>query len=223
MSRLASTGIPSLDRLVGNDGYPSRSTVLIVGPPGVGKEVLGYSFVVSGLEKREFCLYITKRSVREVIENAKAFGVESELKDPFWIATDGGHLKFDIGDLTALSFKIKETLKERGDKRIRIVIDALSSLLVLNPPESIYRFLNQLFEEIKKYDTVLLATLEDGMHSPQVFAAMQELFDGVVELRLYEKRLKFFPLLRIVKMRGIAPRQQYYNFTYSTTTGLEVT
>jgi hypothetical protein len=30
------------------------------------------------------------------------------------------------------------------------------------------------------YDSVLLATLEDGMHPPNVLAAMQQLFDGVV-------------------------------------------
>ena len=37
---LASTGLDSLDRLLGSDGYPDRSTVLVVGPPGIGKEAL---------------------------------------------------------------------------------------------------------------------------------------------------------------------------------------
>jgi KaiC/GvpD/RAD55 family RecA-like ATPase len=220
---LASTGIASLDELLGNDGYPERSTVLIVGPSGVGKELLIYRFMASALAQSEFCFYITKRSVREVLQDSKAFGFESDLgKISLWMSTAGGQLKFNVDDLANLSFTMKETLKSRPDKKIRIAIDALSSLLMLNSPETIYRFLSQLFSELKEYDTVLLATLEEGMHPPIVFSAMQELFDGVVEMKLYEEKMKIIPILRIMKMRGLAPQPDYYNFTYSRSFGLEV-
>jgi hypothetical protein len=43
---------------------------------------------------------------------------------------------------------------------------------MLNQPETIYSFLTQLFSDVKQYDAVLLATLEEGMHQPQVLAAM---------------------------------------------------
>jgi KaiC/GvpD/RAD55 family RecA-like ATPase len=92
---------------------------------------------------------------------------------------------------------------------------------MLNPPDTIYKFLTQLFDEVKKYDSVLLATLEEGMHPPNVLAAMQQLFDGVVELRLYEEGLRVLPLLRVRKMRGIPPQPGYYNFSF-TKTGMEV-
>ena len=50
------------------------------------------------------------------------------------------------------------------------------------------------------------------MHKPDVLAAMQQLFDGVVEMRLYEEGLKVLPLLRVRKMRGVPPQPGYYNF-----------
>jgi len=131
-------------------------------------------------------------------------------------------VKFDVNDLAGLSFNIKDTLKKNSDRRIRIVTDVLSSLLMLNPPDVIYKFLTQLFFDVKQYDSVVLATLEEGMHTPQVLAAMQQLFDGVVELRLYEEGLRVLPLLRIRKMRGVPPQPSYYNFTF-TKTGMEVT
>ena len=131
-------------------------------------------------------------------------------------------MKFDVNDLAGLSFNIKDTLKKNSDRRIRIVTDVLSSLLMLNPPDVIYKFLTQLFFDVKQYDSVVLATLEEGMHTPQVLAAMQQLFDGVVELRLYEEGLRVLPLLRIRKMRGVPPQPSYYNFTF-TKTGMEVT
>jgi len=59
------------------------------------------------------------------------------------------------------------------------------------------------------------------MHQPQVLAAMQQLFDGVVEMRLYEEGLKVLPLLRVRKMRGVPPQPGYFNFSL-TKGGMEV-
>jgi circadian clock protein KaiC len=218
---LASTGLPSLDQLIGGDGYPDRSVVLAVGAPGLGKEALGYWFTHSGLVQGDFCLYVTRHAVSEVMKNAKAFGLDFATRVPFWIARDGGELKCNVKDLTSLSFNVKEILKKNSDRRIRIVVDALSALLMLNSPETIYNFLSSLFDDVKKYDAVLLGTVEDGMHQPQTLVAMQELFDGVVEFRLYEEGLRVTPLFRIRKMLGVQPQPGYYNFSF-TSSGMEV-
>lgn len=216
-SFLVSTGLASLDQLLGSDGYPDRSTVLIVGPPGIGKEALGYWFAHSGLIQNDFVMYVTRLSSKEVLQDTKAFGVDFSQKIPLWYSNDSSQPKFNINDLASLSYNIKDILKKNDTRRSRIIIDVLSSLLMLNPPDTIYKFLSQLFEEVKKYDSVVLATLEEGMHPPNVLAAMQQLFDGVVELRLYEEGLRVLPLLRIRKMRGFAPEPGYYNFSFSKT------
>ncbi len=219
---LASTGLASLDQLIGGDGYPDRSTILVIGPPGIGKEALGYWFTHVGLVQNDFSMYVTRLSVREVLQDVKAFGIDFSQRIPFWYASDStGQIKLNINDLSGLSYNIKEILKKNADRRTRIVTDVLSSLLMLNPPETIYKFLTQLFAEVKQYDSVLLATLEEGMHSQQVLAAMEQLFDGVVELRLYEEGLRVLPLLRIRKMRGVPPQPGYYNFSF-TRNGMEV-
>ncbi len=218
---MASTGLFSLDQLLGSDGYPDKSTILIVGPPGIGKEALGYWFTHSGLLQNDFCLYTTRLSTREVLQDVKAFNVDFSQRVPFWFASEGGQIKFDVNDLASLSFNIKDILKKNADRRIRVVTDVLSSLLMLNQPDTIYKFLTQLFADVKQYDSVALATLEEGMHPPNVLAAMQQLFDGVIELRLYEEGLRVLPLLRIRKMRGVPPQQGYYNFSF-TKTGMEV-
>jgi KaiC/GvpD/RAD55 family RecA-like ATPase len=218
---LVSSGIPALDKLLA-DGYPDKSSILVVGPPGIGKEALGYWFTQTGLIQGDFCLYVTRLSVREVLQDLKGFGVDMQQKIPLWLAGEGGQIKYDVNDLAALSFSVKETLRQNAGRRIRIVLDVLSSLLMLNQSETIYRFLNQLLEEVKRYDAVLLATLEEGMHKPEVLAAMEQLFDGVVELRLYEEGLRVLPLLRVRKMRGVPPQPGYFNFSF-TRSGMEVT
>jgi circadian clock protein KaiC len=219
---MASTGLSSLDNLLGSDGYPDRSTILIVGPPGIGKEALGYWFTHSGLVQNDFTLYVTRLSSKEVLQDTKAFGVDFSQKVPFWYSSDGGVAKFNVNDLASLSYNIKDILKKNyADRRSRITVDVLSSLLMLNQPDTIYKFLTQLFDEVKKYDSVFLATLEEGMHPPNVLAAMQQLFDGVIELRLYEEGLRVLPLLRVRKMRGVPPQPGYYNFSF-TKTGMEI-
>jgi KaiC/GvpD/RAD55 family RecA-like ATPase len=218
---LPSSGVPALDKLLG-DGYPDKSSILITGAPGVGKQGLFYWFIHSGLLQDDFCLYITRLSTREVLRDAKGFGVEYNQKVPFWISSEGGEIKYDYRDLSGLSFNIKEILKKSAGRRIRVVADVFSPLLMLNPPDTIYKFLMQLFAEIKHYDMVLLATLEDGMHDPQVMTAMQALFDGVLELRIYDEGgLSYVSILKILKMIGVPPQHGHFSFSFSKD-GMEI-
>jgi KaiC/GvpD/RAD55 family RecA-like ATPase len=210
---LVSSGITALDPLLG-DGYPDKSAILVVGPAGIGKEALRYQFVHSGLVQGDFCLYLTKSTPSEVLHDIRGFGVDMN-RVPMWFAREGGEAKCDVNDLASLSFKLKEILKQNAGRRMRIATDVLSSLLVLNQMETVYRFLSQLFADIKQFDAVLVATLEEGMHDPKVVSTMAEIFDGVIEFKLYEEGLRVTPLLRVKKMRGSPPQPGYFSFSLS--------
>jgi len=219
--RLASSGFPSLDKLVGHEGYPDRSAVLAVGPPGIGKEALGYKFTYAGLLEGDFCAYATALAVRDVLQDVRAFGIDTTQRVPLWYSSSEGQLAYDLNDMTSVSFNIKELLRKNSDRRTRIVIDSFSPFLMLNPPETVYKFLSQLITEVKNYNAILFGTLEEGMHPPQVLAAMQLLFDGVIELRFFEEGLRLLPLMRIKKMRGAPPEAGYYRFSISRS-GMEI-
>ncbi len=218
---MASSGFPSLDKILGHDGYPDRSAILAVGPPGIGKEALGYRFTYSGLAENEFCVYATTLSVRDVLQDIQAFGIDTSQKVPLWYSGAGGQIPYSVNDLASLSFNVKEVLKKNSTRRCRVVIDSFSPLLMLHPPDTVYKFLGQLINEAKNYDATIFGTLEEGMHTPQVLAAMQLLFDGVIELRFYEEGLRLLPLMRIKKMRGAPPEAGYYRFSISRS-GMEI-
>jgi KaiC/GvpD/RAD55 family RecA-like ATPase len=218
---LASSGFLSLDKLLGHDGYPDRSAVLAIGPPGIGKEALGYKFTYEGLLQSDYCIYVTTLSVRDVLQDVQAFGIDTSQRVPLWFAGSGGQVQYDVSDLASLSFNIKELLKRNSGRRTRLVIDSFSPLLMLNPPETVYKFLGQLIAEVKNYDATLFGTLEEGTHQSQVLAAMQLLFDGVIELRFFEEGLRLLPLMRIKKMRGAPPEAGYYRFSI-TKSGMEI-
>jgi len=215
---LPSTGIPALDRLLGETGYPEKSTVLIVGPPGIGKEALGYWFIKAGLEKGDFCLYATRLSAEEVLEDQRAFEIETSGNSLSWLTGQGGQLKLDSNDLPGLLEIILGSVKKNVPQRIRIVVDFLSTLLALYPTESVYKFSSQLAEEVKRYNAVLVATIEENMHRPEVVASLVQIFDGFIEMSFYRSGLSILPLMRIGKMRGLAPRPEYYRIKFAHST-----
>jgi KaiC/GvpD/RAD55 family RecA-like ATPase len=217
---LVSTGVQSLDSLLGSDGYPDKSAVLVVGPPGIGKEALGYWFVHSGLVQGDYCLYVTHRPVTDILRDMKGSGIGNE-RAPEWIASSGSSVKCDLRDSTAISFNVKEAVHRNKERRVRVVTDVLSPLLVLNPLESMYGYWSQLLSDLKQQDSVTFALAEDGMHPPNVLTTMEQLFDGVIEMRLYEEGLAITPLFRVKKMLGLPPLHGYFRFSVSNT-GMEV-
>ena len=217
---MVSTGIPSLDALLGSDGYPDRSAILVVGPPGIGKEALGYWFIRSGLIQGDYCLYATHRPVSDVLRDMKGVGIGTD-RVPEWIASSGSPTRLDLRDSTAISFNIKEAAHRNRARRVRVLTDVLSPLLVLNRLEAMYGYWSQLLSDLKQQDSVLLALAEDGMHPPNVLTTMEQIFDGVIEMRLYEEGLAITPLFRVRKMLGLPPLHGYFRFSV-TSTGMEI-
>ena len=206
--------------MLGN-GYPEKSTILIAGPAGIGKEALNYWFTYSGLAQGEPSIYITRLGIQEILQDVQGFGIDLQQHPPIWFLGVTREASFGSGELEKLSTDIKSVLSKNDGRRIRIATDILSPLLVYNPFDSVYKFLNQLFSEVKEYNAVLLATLEDGMHKTEILASMQHLFDGVLELKMYEQGLRAVPLLRVRKMRGVPPLPDFSDFTF-TKTGIEI-
>ncbi len=213
---MVSTGLDQLDGVLGGGGYPEKSSILVAGPPGVGKEALGYWFTRSGLLAGDSCLYVTHLAVSEVLEDMRAFRIATD-RSPLWIASEGSQMKCNISDLASLSYNMKEALQQEAGSqgRTRVVMDILSPLLMLNPVDTVYRFFGQLQASAKQSNSVVLATIEEGMHQPQALAAMEQLFDGVLELRLYEEGPRVDPLFRVRKMRGLPPQPGYFRYGFS--------
>jgi len=218
---LVSTGVASLDHILGEDGYPDKSSILVVGPPGIGKEVLGYWFVRSGLIQGDYCLYATHRPVPDVLRDMKGVGIGTE-RVPEWISSSGSPIRCDLKDATSISYNIKEAVHRNKERRVRVATDVMSPLLVLNPLESMYSYWSQLLSDLKQQDSVVFALAEDGMHPPNTLTTMEQLFDGVIEMRLYEEGLSITPLFRVKKMLGLPPLHGYFRFLV-TSTGMEVT
>ena len=209
---MVSTGVPTLDQIL-NDGYPDRSSILVLGQSGLGKQALGYWFVRSGLTQGDYCLYVTHKIASDVTRDMKGFGVGSE-RVPEWIASAGSPVKCDLKDTASISYNIKQALQRNAGRRMRIVTDVLSPLLVLNPSEAMFSYWSQLVEEVKKHDAVILALGDEEMHTPATIASMENLFDGVLELKLFEQGLSVATVMRVKQMLGQPPLHGWFRFSF---------
>jgi KaiC/GvpD/RAD55 family RecA-like ATPase len=188
---------------------------LVTGPPGTGKEALGYWFIHSGLVQGDYCLYVTHRPVGDILRDMKGFGVNTDRVVPDWIASSGSAKKCNLRDTTAVSYDIKQSVSQNMRRRIRVVVDLVSPLLILNSPESMYAYWSQLIQELKRNEVVVLALADEGMHPSGSLKALEQLFDGLIEMKLYEEGLTVIPLLTVRKMLGQPPQPGYFRFSFA--------
>ena len=160
--------------------------------------------------KEDLCLYVSRLSVQNVLKNLKAYHDDFDGNNPslVWIAAEDGQQKYSRDDLTGLSIFLKETLKKNSSRKICIVLDIVPSILMVSSTESVYRFLDQLLAEIRRHDVVLLATFDEGMYNQQVITAMEQLFDGVLQISQNSSGNGTQHSILIKKMRGSVSLQR---------------
>ncbi len=213
------TGIAGLDDIL-RGGLPPNRVYLVQGDPGSGKTTLGLQFLLEGVRLGEESMYISLSESRdEVNAVARSHG---------W-SLDGIHLfEMQVGQ-QEYSEAAENTLFEPSEielrevtqrllseiervKATRIVFDSLSELRLLAQHPLRYRrqilMLKQFFSG--RHSTVLFL---DDRTAPEEDRQLQSVVHGVMMLEITageygnERRR-----LRIVKLRGLAPRGGYHEF-----------
>ncbi len=222
------TGIAGLDDIL-RGGLPPNRVYLIQGDPGSGKTTLGLQFLLEGVRVGETPMYISLSETKdEVNAVARSHG---------W-SLDGVHVfEMQVGQ-QEYSEAAENTLFEPSEvelrevmqrllseidrvKAKRVVFDSLSELRLLAQHPLRYRrqilLLKQFFSG--KHSTVLFL---DDRTAPEEDRQLQSVVHGVLMLELTandygnERRR-----LRVVKLRGRAPRGGYHDFAIRRG-GLEV-
>ena len=202
--RRLSTGIRELDALMGG-GIPEGDSLLVAGPSGAGKTVLGIQFIAEGLGRGEPAIVAMFEELpNEFMQRAASFGfdLDKNLQD--------GSLKLIY--LRPLDLSVDETVheivtavKEIGCKRL--VIDSLVGFEMALAPdfrtdfrESLYRMIGAL--------TRLGVTIISTVEVEENFTSMglsnftiSFLADDIVRLRYASINGQLRKVMMVVKMR----------------------
>ena len=202
--RRLSTGVRELDAIMGG-GIPEGDSLLVAGPSGAGKTVLGIQFIAEGLGQGEpGIVAMFEELPNEFMQRAASFGfdLDKHLKD--------GSLKLIY--LRPLDLSVDETVheivnavKEIGCKRL--VIDSLVGFEMALAPdfrtdfrESLYRMIGAL--------TRLGVTIISTVEVEENFTSMglsnftiSFLADDIVRLRYASINGQLRKVMMVVKMR----------------------
>jgi circadian clock protein KaiC len=193
------TGTPGLDALM-HGGLPQGHTVLIAGPTGAGKTIMGTRFLQAGaaLGEKGVGLYFEKGTAR--LRNA-------ELAD----LVQGGQVT--LVETRSLSLSIEEMMDEMcvaidATGATRVVIDSLSELGLYMAPEvradlrvAVFRTLTVLAK--RGISAMVTVGMEDDYtrlnFSPDELCFLT---DAVVSLRFVEYQGALHKFMTVVKVRG---------------------
>ncbi|MDZ4685852.1 MAG: ATPase domain-containing protein [Planctomycetaceae bacterium] len=202
--RRLSTGVGELDALLGG-GIPEGDSLLVAGPSGGGKTVLGIQFIAEGLSQGEpGIVAMFEELPNEFMQRAASFGhdLAKYLKD--------GSLKLIY--LRPLDLSVDETVHEivsavKGIGCKRLVIDSLVGFEMALAPdfrtdfrESLYRMIGAL--------TRLGVTIVSTVEVEENFTSMglsnftiSFLADDIIRMRYASINGQLRKMMMVVKMR----------------------
>ena len=203
--RRLSTGVAELDAMTGG-GIPEGDSLLVAGPSGTGKSLLGTHFISAGLREGEPGLVaVFEEQPAEYVGRASAFGLEldNELQDG----------RLEIIYLRPLDLSVDEMMQELIDAvhrtgAKRLVIDSLAGFEMALAPgfradfrESLYRMISALTGT----GITILSTLElEESFDRLPFSShlISFLTDDLIRMRYVEIEGQLRKILFVLKMRG---------------------
>jgi len=198
-----------LSELGNHDSVSPGSNILIFGPPECGKDVILRRILLHGLKNGERAIYVTvtTSSIHEskFFEKRK-FKDEITFVDPLSSGIleisgipENVELVPSPADITVLNVKITQAMEkylENDRKRkLRIGINSISTFLMYNNPQVVYRFMHSLTERVRLARAIGIYILEQGMHSAEIENMFKQLCNTVIEVRRGESS----PLMRLIR------------------------
>lgn len=188
-----STGIEGLDDML-NGGFPSNSTVILMGDEGTGKEEFVNQFIYEGLQGEEQGMYVTLDDTPDAVkDDAEYYGwglaeYEDDLVfvDGYSWQAGGSDARFaleGLSDLNQMNMTFTDALNALDDGKKRVAMHSASTLLLYTDPTSAVKFLQVVGAKSTGAGGALIITLEEGMHDDQTLSTVNHVADGVIKLK----------------------------------------
>jgi len=212
------TGVPGLDELL-HGGLPQGHTMLVSGPTGAGKTIMGTRFLQAGVDSGEkgVALFFEKGTAR--LRNAELAAM-----------VQGGQVA--VVESRSLSLSVEELMDEMCTAidttgATRVVIDSLSEIGLYLAPEvradlrvAVFRTLSVL---AKRGVSVMVTVGMEDDYTKLNFSPDELCFltDAVLSLRFVEYEGELRKFMTVVKVRGCDHSTDLREYTISSS-GIEV-
>lgn len=192
-------GVPELDAVI-LGGVPKGSLVLVLGPPGAGKSILGKLFLHIGLtgDGDDAFLVSTSEPEQAIADTLSMFdwsqGVSERLRvvDCYSWRLGGKRTKYSapLTSLNDVSLTLTRIFRDAGvstEKNERLVVDSFTDFIKYVGVDKSLRFLDYLRQKLREHGVTGLLLLEEGVHADRTVAAVEYSTDGTIRMRVSDQ------------------------------------
>jgi circadian clock protein KaiC len=214
-SEVVSSGVPTLDKVLGAGGFYRSSTILLSGGAGTGKSGIAGHFVAEAGGRRERSLYIAlEESQSEIVRNMTSIGI---LLAPL---VAKGLLRFHVARPTAQGLEmhlasIHDLVLEYRPQVV--VVDSITSLLSMGSVAEVTSMIVRLadFFKMNGITAVMTALIPPGEETEATGVNISSLVDTWLTLQNTEIKGVRSRALSVIKARGMAHSNQVHELVMS--------
>lgn len=221
------TGVSGLDALT-EGGFPKKAAIVIQGRIGSEKSMFGTQFIAEALASDNSALVVLNNTSVDEFRNflsrfdIDALHYEKERKlcyvDCYSWRTEpvrDFEEKWPVirveRDLSSMGVGIQRAAKWLAPTPVkRAYLELLSPFLKHFDFDPVYDFTQVLKARLKDEGFTSIFILELGMHDSQVVSSIQEIFDGVIDVKVESEGEEIRRSLVVMHMKDTALRPHYY-------------
>ncbi len=210
-----SSGIPSLDKMLGGKGFFRGSSILVSGTAGTGKTSIGGCFADSACRGGKRCLYFAfEESPAQIIRNMRSIGMDLQAH------VDAGRLKFQAARPTLHGLEMHLVTIHKVVNQFKpevVVLDPITNLVTVGSVSEVKSVLIRLIDFLQSLDITVMFTalsLKKGI-SEQTDEHVSSLVDVWLLVRDIESNGERNRGLYVMKSRGMKHSNQVREFVIS--------
>jgi len=211
-SESLSSGIPALDKMLGNKGFYKGSSILVSGTAGTGKTSIAASFAHACSLRKEKCLFFAfEESPKQIIRNMRSIGLDLQKH------IDSGYLEFYASRPTLYGLEMHLVAIHKAIKKFKpavVVLDPITNLITIGSVSEVKTMLVRLidFLQAEQITVMFTALTLNNIVNEQTDEGVSSLVDAWLLIRDIESNGERNRGLYIMKSRGMKHSNQIREF-----------
>ncbi|NII81306.1 circadian clock protein KaiC [Pedobacter riviphilus] len=211
-SKNLSSGIPALDKMLGNSGFFKGSSILVSGTAGTGKTSITATFANSACLHGEKCLFFAfEESPKQIIRNMRSIGIDLQKH------VTEGCLEFYASRPTLYGLEMHLVAIHKAIKKFKpsvVVLDPITNLITIGSVSEVKTMLVRLidFLQAEQITVMFTALTFNNMVNEQTDEGISSLVDAWLLIKDIESNGERNRGLYIMKSRGMKHSNQIREF-----------